>query len=96
MERIEGKLELSKSREYLGVEIDNVFEACNEITQAVVAGHPLELTPARIKHFNAMILRGLTLEEDVVPGECREHSAGVGRYRATPPQDCEFLLQRLL
>lgn len=95
LQRVDGTLELSKSREYLGVEVDNIVEACNEIADAVKRGVPLELTPERIKHFNRLVLLGADLDEGVVPGECRAHSVGVARYRGAPHQDCEFLLDRL-
>lgn len=95
LRRVDGTLHLSKSREYLGVEVDNIVRACNEIAGAVVAGGPLDLTPERIRHFNQVVLTGLDLDEDVVPGEFRRHSVTVGRYRGAPPQDCKYLLQRL-
>jgi Fic family protein len=95
MQRVEGQLELPKSREYLGVEIDNIVRACNEINRAVALGETLELTPERIKHFNREVLLNLDLEEGVVPGECRHHNVGVARYRGTPLEDCEHLLERL-
>lgn len=75
---------------YLVVEIDNVVKACREIWQSVTVGQPLELTPARVKHFNSLVLGGLDLDDGVVPGECRQHKVGVANYLAAPPQDCEF------
>jgi Fic family protein len=95
LQRVNGKLELSKSREYLGVEVDNILKAYDEIFGAVNQGMPLQLTPERIKYFNKLVLSGLDLEEGVVPGQCREHNVGVARYRGAPPQDCEFLLDHL-
>src|SRR5665811_45518 len=94
-QRIDGTLTLSKSKEYLGVEVDNILRACNEIAADVLRSRPLELSPERVKHFNSLVLTGLELEEGVVPGECREHSVGVARYRGAPYQDCEHLLDRL-
>lgn len=94
--RLEGKLALPKSREYLGREVDNVIEACSEIFQDVVEGHPLELTPERIKHFNRLVLQGLEVDEDTVPGEFRHHRVGVGpSYLGAPAEDCEYLVARL-
>lgn len=94
-QRVDGTLELSKSRAYLGVEVDNIIVACREIVADVYSGRPLELTPERVKHFNHQVLQGLELEEGVIPGTCRAHNVGVGRYRGAPYQDCEFLLERL-
>lgn len=95
LQRVDGTLELSKSREYLGIAIDNIIKACNEIAGAVTQGLPLELTPQRIRRFNELVLSGLELEDGVVPGECRQHGVTVARYRGAPPQDCEFLLEHL-
>ncbi|MHB0981483.1 MAG: Fic family protein [Thermoleophilia bacterium] len=94
-QRVDGTLELSKSRAYLGVEVDNIIAACNEIVADVYSGRSLELTPERVKHFNHQVLQGLELEEGVIAGTCRAHNVGVGRYRGVPYQDCEFLLERL-
>lgn len=93
--RVEGELPLPPSREYLGREIDNIVAACNEIVQDVLQGRPLELTAARLAHFNKKILDGLPVDEDTRPGEIREHSVGVARYRGAPAEDCEFLLNKL-
>lgn len=95
LQRVDGTLELSKSREYLGVEVDNIVRACNEIAEAVKRGVPLELSPERIKHFNQLVLSGADLEDGVIPGECRKHNVGVAHYRGAPYQDCEFLLDHL-
>jgi Fic family protein len=42
-----------------------------------------------------MVLEKLPLEKEIIPGEIRTYSAGVARYRAAPPQDCEYLLEKL-
>ncbi len=93
--RIAGKLDLPPSREYLGQEIDNVVEACNKIGDRVLSGKPVELNVDDIKEFNRLVLRNLPLGEDVIPGEIRLHSVGVGSYRGAPPEDCEYLLEEL-
>jgi Fic family protein len=90
--RVEGDLDLPPSREYLGVEIDNIVEACNDIVMDVASGRSRDLTPERIKEFNRRILDGLPLKEGVIPGEIREHSVGVAQYRGAPAEDCDFLL----
>lgn len=93
--RVQGDLPLPPSREYLGREVDNILAAYNEILSDVVQGRPLELTSQRMKHFNALILKDLEVDEGVVPGEIRDYQVGVLRYRGAPPEDCEFLLERL-
>ncbi len=95
-QRIEGKLKLPESKEYLGREIDNVVKACNEIGKKLFDGEPTTLTVTDITHYNALILQGLPLQEEVVPGKLRDYRVGVGDYQAVPPEDCQYLLERLL
>lgn len=93
--RIRTREPLSKSREYLGQEIDNIVDACNEIADEMIEkGMDCEITAERILRFNALVLRGLALPEEVVPGEIRRHSVGVADYRAAPAADCDFLLRK--
>jgi Fic family protein len=94
-DRIEGKLDLPPSREYLGKEADNIIRGCNEIMDRVMQSGPADLDFEKIKEYNRIILEGLALAEEVVPGEIREHSVGVVRYRGAPPEDCEYLLTRM-
>lgn len=94
-QRIEGKLQLPPSKDYLGQEIDNIIEASNRIAKQIIKEGKTEFSPDRIKEFNHLILRNLPLEEDVVPGEIRKHSVVIGRYRGAPAEDCEFLLKQL-
>ncbi|MER6970518.1 Fic family protein [Nocardioides sp. NPDC000445] len=93
--RVEGDLPLPPSREYLGREIDNIVDACNDIANDVVEGRSAALTPGRIKEFNQRILAELPLKEGVVPGHVRTHSVGVAGYRGAPAEDCEYLLEEL-
>jgi Fic family protein len=93
--RLEGKLTLPPSKEYLGQEIDNIIEACNVIAGRTLSGQPVRLSVDDIKHYNALVLRNLPLGEDIVPGEIRQKIVGVGRYRGAPPEDCAYLLGEL-
>jgi Fic family protein len=93
--RVQGALPLPPSRAYLGQEIDNIVAACNQIVKEVANGQPLELTPARVAHFNQLVLDGLELKEGVIPGQVRSHSVGVLRYRGAPYNDCAYLLDRM-
>jgi Fic family protein len=96
LRRIEGKLELPPSKQYLGQEVDNIVEACNLIAASQIFGdEPIDLNVEDIKAYNRLVLKDLPLGEDVVPGEFRQHSVMVGRYRGAPPQDCRYLLERL-
>ena len=93
--RIEGKLKLSPSKEYLGQEIDNIVEACNSIAENLFTSGPAKLCVDDIKKFNLLVLKKLPLQEGVIPGEIRTYYVGVGKYRAAPPEDCNYLLERL-
>lgn len=96
LEAVEGVLELPESQRYLGQEIANVIAAANEIKDRMVdAETSPQLSRGAIERYNGMVLDDLPLQEGVVPGEIRDHSVGVARYRGAPWQDCEFLLDRL-
>lgn len=93
--RIDGKLDLPPSKEYLGQEIDNIIFACNSMAKAAHAPD-FVLTSDLVKSFNRDILRGLALEQGVVPGEIRSHEVVVGKaYKGAPAKDCPVLLEML-
>jgi Fic family protein len=96
-DRIQGRLPLPPSQEYLGREVDNVLRACDKIEASILHGIQLRLGPDWIAACNRQVLDGLEdhLEEGVVPGEIPAHAVGVGRYRGAPRADCAFLLHRL-
>jgi len=93
--RIEGRLDLPPSREYLGREIDNVIAAYNEIKDELVAGVAPPMSRETIENYNRLILEDLELEDGVVGGEIPTHPVAVGGYLGAPREDCEFLLERL-
>lgn len=95
LRRLEGKLDLPLSKQYLGQEIDNIVEACNLIAGRILGDYPTKVCVETVKEYNSLVLRGLALDEGVVPGRIREHSVVIGRYRGAPPEDCEYLLARL-
>jgi Fic family protein len=94
-QRIEGTLKLPPSKEYLGIEIDNIVRVSNDILAACLRGEAGPLTPAQIQTFNREVLSGLSLEEHIVPGELRSYSVVVGDYRGAPAQDLERLMRKL-
>ena len=96
-DRIQGRLPLPPSKEYLGREVDNILRACEEVEARILDGAQLRLSPDWIGACNRQVLAGLEkhLEEGVVPGEIPAHAVGVGRYRGAPRADCAFLLERL-
>lgn len=91
---LEGRLELPPSRQYLAQEIDNIVAACNGIVNAVMQGNYGPITTDQIREYNRLVLEKLPLQDGTVPGEFRSHSVVVGGYRAAPPEDCAFLLER--
>ncbi len=95
--RLAGKRDLPRSRAYLGVEVDNVLDAYNRVTDEVLAGGRVELDRGRIEDWNRWILDDLEghVAEEAVPGVVRSHSVVVGRYRGAPAEDCVRLLDRL-
>ncbi|MYC23747.1 MAG: Fic family protein [Caldilineaceae bacterium SB0662_bin_25] len=95
LELVRGELELPPSKEYLGQEIRNIVNVCNNIPEGILSGELSELTVDRIKELNALVLHDLPLREDVSPGLIRDYDVGVGRYRGAPQQDCEYLLTKL-
>ena len=95
--RGEGQSELPKSKEYQGVEIDNIIRACNLIHKTVLGAQDeqLLLTVDKIKEYNRLVLEGLSLEEGEVAGAVSRRVVGVASYRGAPRADCDYLLQRL-
>ena len=91
-----GELRLPPSKEYLGVEVRNILDACDCMFSRLTGARPIPpLSAERVKALNAQVLRGLALADGVVPGETRRHEVGVLRYRGAPAQDCEYLLARM-
>lgn len=95
LRHIQGKLQVPPSKEYLKQEIDNILEEQNGMLERVAKGEPLILSMQRIKDINKIVLRKLTLEEGVVPGEIRTYSVGVMTYQGAPWDECEYLLEKL-
>jgi len=95
LQQLHGQLILPDSQQYLATEIDNVHEAMSKLTPAILEGSLSALNTSLIKKMNEMVLAGLPLEENVSPGEIRNYSVTVGNYRGAPPEDCEYLLNRL-
>lgn len=92
---MEGTLQLPPSKQYLAKEVENIIGVCNSVLADVAQGTPPELTPKRIVELNRLVLDGLQVPADVIPGQIRKNVVGVARYRGAPPEDCEFLLDRL-
>lgn len=87
-----GELRLPPSKEYLGIEVNNILGVFNEM---IDVDQSMALDTERVKYLNGRILKGLDLDEEIVPGEIRAHEVLVARYRGVPARDCEYLLNRL-
>lgn len=94
---LDGTLDLPPSQAYLGQEVINILDAVRDIQDQIKDGRPPRLTPQRIADANRAVLAGLEeqLADGVVPGEVPAFPIGVGRYRAAPREDCDYLLDRL-
>lgn len=92
---LSGDLKLPPSRQYLETEVKNIIRACNELVDQIDNNSMICCTTSAIQWMNRQILDRLTVEEGVEPGEIRQHSVTVGRYRGAPPEDCAYLLDRL-
>lgn len=90
---VRGELRVPPSQEYLKQEVDNVIDACRLIEERIGAAKDFELSVELLQELNALVLRGLDVEEHVVPGQFRDVSVVVGPYRAAPAQDAEYLTE---
>lgn len=90
-----GKLDLPPSKQYLEKEIENIIQICNELKEQIRENDFGTLTVQKIKDFNKKILEGLSLDDEVIPGEIRKHSVVVGKYLGAPAEDCEILLEKM-
>ncbi len=95
LERIEGRLKLPLSQEYLGVEIDNMIAAYNLIIESLSGDRQIPVNLDTLCAFNRQILAGLELEAEVNPGNLRQHSVVAGSYLGAPWQDVPELLSQL-
>lgn len=93
--RLDHKLQLPESQEYLGQEVDNVLESYALIIGDLQEGRDLTLTPERIREINRLILKDMDTDDHVDPGQYRTTSVGVGPYLGAPAEDCEYLVDRL-
>lgn len=92
-QRLDHRLKLPPSREYQGVDIDNILACFSETADAAISGTPLPFTTNRILEINERIWRGQDV--DFTPGEIRTCSVEVRGYLGAPARECEWLLDRL-
>ena len=92
---LHGTFRAPPSRAYQEREVRNVLEALTTISQEVMEGALPTITSELICDYNRQVLEGTQYEPHVVPGRIRDYSVGVGSYRGAPPEDCQYLVQRL-
>ena len=92
---LHGTFRAPPSRAYQEREVRNVLEALTTISQEVMEGALPTITSELICDYNRQVLEGTQYEPHVVPGRIRDYSVGVGAYRGAPPEDCQYLVQRL-
>jgi Fic family protein len=90
---VRGDLRVPSSQEYLKQEVDNVIEACRVIEHRVATTQTFELSVGLLCELNALVLRGLEVDDHVVPGEFREVPVVVGPYRAVPARDVAYVTE---
>jgi Fic family protein len=93
---LDGSYKAPPSRQYQEQEVRNVLDALGTLYERIVAAENIQITADLIGDFNRQILKGTDFRPGVVPGVIRTESVAVGPYRAAPPQDCEYLVDRLV
>ncbi|WP_303123634.1 Fic family protein [Actinomyces sp.] len=92
---VEGRASTPPSRAYQRQEIENLVSLFNDIIQECLPDNAPPLSATRLKAQHARLMVGQPEKENVVPGAFRTHDVLVGRYRGAPPEDCEYLVDRL-
>jgi Fic family protein len=96
LSRVQGeKSSLPQSQQYLQTEIDNVLSVANDIIDHCEGNDSKPITTDDIRSYNERILRGLEVDDHVVPGRYRDMTVGVNDYRAPDAHECEYLMERL-
>lgn len=86
---------LPASKSYQAKEVENVISAVNLIANDLLQNETTRLEPEKIKQYNQMILDGLPLGDEVIPGEYRHHEVRVAGYKGAPPEDLPLLMSEL-
>lgn len=80
-----GTADVGPSREYQEQEVRNVLDALTEIGAALLEGHRIPITAARLCALNAKVLDRVPTEPHVIPGALREPGVDVAVGRAYQP-----------
>ena len=90
-----GEYTAPPSRAYQEREVRNVLDTLNDIDTLTANGKLGPVTVKLICDYNRCVLDAPEHTLDAVPGEFRDHSVMVGKYRGAPAQSCRYLTQRL-
>lgn len=94
-QKIEGTLDLPPSKQYLGQEVQNILDICNEVMKAIAgADEPIKITKESLERYNGIILKDVPVNEGVEPGKLRKYNVGVGTYRAPEHSDVRELVDK--
>lgn len=92
---LQGRLTLPPSQTYLQRELENILSAFNAIDTQVFRKPPSAVSVEDLLRYNALVLDGVSLPDEVTPGTLRQHAVRVGGYPGAPAEDLAFLLDRL-
>jgi len=92
---LEKELQMPPSKKYLQKEVENILKAMKMLLNDVTTCEKYLFSVEKLRHFNELVLAGLELDENVVPGRIRGHSVVAGTYKGAPAKDCEYLLKKL-
>ncbi|MCK5706532.1 MAG: Fic family protein [Candidatus Aureabacteria bacterium] len=93
-QKIDGKLQLPPSKQYLGQEVENIITICNEVMKKIGSGKGIKITIEELERYNATILKDVPVEESVTIGKLRNLNVGVGTYKAPESKDVNELLEK--
>jgi Fic family protein len=94
-QKIDGMLDLPPSKQYLGQEIENIIEICNEVMRKISNYTSLTtITKDDLERYNGIILKDVPIDEGIEQGKLRKHNVGVGTYRAPEYSDVPELVNR--
>jgi Fic family protein len=94
-QRVKGEdINLPPTQDYLRQEVDNILGAYDHIVKQLRKGVPYHITPDELRKLHKVVLKGLEVEEGVVPGEFRRTQVGVGDYRCPPPDYVPEMIER--
>jgi Fic family protein len=92
--RIEKQLQLPPSKEYLGKEIDNIVQLCNEIKIKIQQEPERKITCEDICRYNEIILKEVPVADYVIPGKFRTYTVGAGTYKAPDSEHVTELMNK--